>query len=213
MRLKGLRWAGLVGLLTSALLPAVASADTTTYQVRGSSGAVWAVGDQPGTEFIALACSDLVTAIGSTTQPGPRITFSMTRWSLVGTAFVRRQWYGDVPLKAETLKLGADLAQATLEAEVLGSLEERTVAGVTIRRDVPGRIQIRWTPNGVMGLVTASYIYQTPAYIVTLQTSGQGRTTMTTATVQVEALGGTISVAGFGTLTGTTTGNLIVGTQ
>jgi hypothetical protein len=184
-----------------------------TYAVRGTGGTLWSLGDQPGTELVAFAFSDVAPLGGNTPAPGPRISFSVTRSSLVGTVVVRRQWYGDVSIKPEAFQFASDLTQATLEAEVLGSLEERTLTGVVVRRDVPGRLQIRWTPSSSLGNLTATYIYQTPALRATLLTAGRGSATLTSATASVEALGPPIHVTAFGHFSTLTTGTLVVTLQ
>src|SRR5687767_8613095 len=92
-----------LSLVLSVLATTMSCADPTAYAVRGSGGTVWAIGDQPGTEFVAFTFTDLLPQRTGGPTPGPRITFSLTRWSLEAGGFVRRQWYGDVPFKVESL--------------------------------------------------------------------------------------------------------------
>lgn len=192
-------------------LPAAAQESTASYQVRGPGGAVaWGLGDQPGTDVVVFAFSDLAR-VGEDAAAGPRVTFSVTHWSAVGTAFVRRQWYGDVPIEPRMLTIGPGLTEATLDAEVTGSLETRDSGGSVLRREASGRIQVRWAPSGNLANSTANFIHQTPAYIVTLQAVGGGRMATTIATVTVEALGvGPINLVGLGALLAPTTGILVV---
>jgi hypothetical protein len=209
-----------VTVFTLSVLALVASAvraeaSVANYLVRGPGGAVvWGLGNQPGTEVVAFAFSNLAPVEGNVPPPGPRVTFSVTHWASVGGGFVRRQWYGDAALKPDALKIGADLTETTLVAEVMGTLEERSTSGVTVRRDVPGRLEVRWTPSGDRASITTNFIHQTPPYVVTLQAAGAGRMADTAATVTVEALGsGPIDVVGLGTLLAPTNGTLVIVTQ
>jgi hypothetical protein len=144
------RWGQVLWLFLLLFATTAASADTTVYTVRGPGGAVaWGLGNQPGTEVVVFAFSDLAPVLGSTPAPGPRVTFSVTQFALLGVTFLRRQWYGDVALNPEMLTIGANLTETTLDAEVVGSLEERSGTVATVQRGVPGRLQVRWTPNSV----------------------------------------------------------------
>jgi hypothetical protein len=77
---------------------------------------------------------------------------------------------------------------------------EQSLAGTVVLRDVPGRVQVNWTAFSGVGNTTLSYIYQTPAYAGTVQTTGPGRFAMANATVTVEAMGPPIQAWGFGSL-------------
>jgi hypothetical protein len=200
------------------LLPLLLCATTTawadqkaSYTVRGPAGAaLWGVGEQPGTEALVFAFDNLTPEKGNTPAPGPRVAFSVTQWSLESTGWVRRQWYGDAALPEAALAITPALTEGTLDVTVSGTLEERRESGVLLHREVPGRVQIRWTAQGALGQNATAYNYQTPAYATTLKTTGSGRGALATASVTVDALGGRIELLGLGSLAAVSKGQLTV---
>ncbi len=218
------RWSRslLVSLLALAAIAARAD-QTVNYVVQGQTGtALWGLGNEPGTEVLAFAFSEVATVKPDTTAapdnektppPGPRVVFSVTQWAIVNGEWVRRQWYGDAALPAKALAIAADLGQGTLDATVPGFLEERTQDGATIRRDVPGRLQVQWVASGRPANSSTAYSYQTPAYATTLQTAGTGRAAKATGTITIDGFGGPIGIWGLGGLAGQVHGLLSVTTQ
>jgi hypothetical protein len=207
------------------LAATTARADQTiNYQVTGPIGAaLWGLGDEPGTEVLAFAFTH-VTPIppdnpDATPQkdelppPGPRLTFSVTQWAQVNGSWVRRQWYGDAPLTDKALAIPATLAEGKLDATVNGTLEERSETGVTVRKDVPGRLQVQWLASSNPANTTLAYTYQTPSFATVLQTTGAGRAAKATGTLTVEALGDPIQIWGLGSLSAVKNGLLSVAMQ
>jgi hypothetical protein len=200
---------------------------TSSYVVSGPIGAaLWGLGNEPGTQAIAFAFTHVtpvkpqaVAAEAPAVEapeepklppPGPRLAFSVTQWVLIDDEWVRRQWFGDVPLTDKALVIAANLAVGTLDATVPGTLEEHTEDDVVITQNVPGRIQVQWSAFGRLANTTLAYTYQTPSYAATLQTAGSGRMSRAAATVTVEALGEPIEIWGLGTLSAVKTGLLSV---
>jgi hypothetical protein len=139
------------------------------------------------------------------------LTFSVTQWSFETTGWVRRQWFGNAPLEPETLKISSDLGGATVEATVMGALEERSEAGASVYRDVPGKVQIEWgSAYGGVGNSSLAYIYQTPSWTAKLQSQGSGRAASASMTVTVDALGEPMTFWGFGSLSAVTEGSLAI---
>lgn len=208
------RWVCAFVMPVLALAAGAASADpvTSDYNVKGSMAAAWGIGDRLGTEAILFAFSELENKQSVTPATGPRLTFSVTQWSFGSTGYVRRQWFGDAPLADEAMKIGAGLADATVETTVNGTLEERGETGVTLYRDVPGKVQIKWGASayGGVGNTTLAYIYQTPAYTAKLQSQGAGRSATIAMTVAVDALGDPMTFWGFGSLSAVKTGSLAI---
>lgn len=207
------QWVRLLVLSVLALTLGVAHADptTTSYVVKGPMGAaLWGLGDRPGTEALVFAFDELAPEKGEAPAPGPRVTFSVSQWELGYTGWVRRQWFGDVALETEAFKVGAELTDGVLEATVMGTLEERSQTGASLYREVPGKLQIRWTGRSNIGNSTLAYVYQTPAYTATLKSQGMGRAATATATLTVDALGGSIGFWGFGSLFNVSSGSLAV---
>src|SRR5829696_3326660 len=92
----GKRVYGWVLLVLLAAAPA-ARAEQATYSLRGLGGAAfWGLGEQMGTEAIALAFSEATPEKGESRVPGPRLVFSVTQWTLDENAnWVQRQWHGN----------------------------------------------------------------------------------------------------------------------
>jgi hypothetical protein len=212
---KHMRRAYVLFLPVLALAVTAAHADPTArYGLGGATGAaMWGLGDQLGTEAVLFAFSQAAPAAADSPAAGPRIAFSVTRWQWDDKGWVRRQWYGDSTFPLEALAINPDLGEGTLDVTLMGSLEERSAAGVSVRRDVPGHVQVRWVANGSRAGMTTSYIYQTPPYNTTLQTAGEGRGATTEASVTVEALGEPIHLWGFGSLSAVTSGTMDVTLQ
>lgn len=206
-------WLLIFSLLCLLVVPA--SAQTfTTYSIRGPGGAgVWGLGAESGTELVAFAFSELAPTRGGEPPPGPRVVFSLTRWKIVGNVLKRFQWYGDAPLDVKALTVATTLAEAKLDAEVTGTLEERDAFGVVVRRDVPGRLQVNWSATGALAITTLAVNNQASPFAVQLQAVGQGRTAQATATATVEGLGERIQTLGLGTILSPTSGTLTVGMQ
>jgi hypothetical protein len=207
------------------LAATAARADQTiTYQVTGPIGAaLWGLGDEPGTEVLAFAFTH-VTPIKPDTPdaaaqqdalppPGPRLAFSVTQWVPVDDSWVRRQWYGDAALTDKALVIPTTLAEGKLDVTVMGTLEERSESGVSVRRDVPGRLQVQWLASSNPANTTLAYTYQTPSFATVLQTTGAGRAARATGTLTVEALGDPIEIWGLGSLSAVKTGLLSVAMQ
>lgn len=201
-----------VGVLLALLAAAPAArAEPSTYVVRGLGGAaLWGLGQQMGTEAVAFAFTEATPQKGDPPAAGPRLVFSVTQWAVVNGAWVRRQWYGDVPLEKETLKIALDLAQGRLETVAEGTLEEQRLDGSILRRSVKGSIAIVWVGSGVIGSTTAALTYQSSAYTAILQTVGSGRQALASAGITVEGMDGTVKVSGLGSLTAVTDGLLQV---
>jgi hypothetical protein len=198
-----------------ALAAAAAHADpAVSYVVRGSAGAaVWKGGSPLGTEVVAFAFTQVAPAKGDTPAPGPRVVFSVTDVTSVNGIAVRRQWYGDAAIKPEWLSIAPDLSGATLDATVPGTLEERSDTGnVSVRRDVPGRLQLSWTALGGLANTTTAYTYQTPSYTAILQTFGPVRASTATATATVYT-GPVVTLTGLGSLSNVTSGLVTVAMQ
>jgi hypothetical protein len=206
------------GWARSLIIPVLALAATAaraeqTYAVRGPTGAaIWAPLFNGGTEAIIFAFTQSAPTVGDKPEPGPRVVFSVTQWSLVNGNPVRRQWFGDAALKPEWLPIQTDLSVGQLDAEVVGILEEQQFDGSILKREVPGRIQIRWDGAGALANNTTQLSYQSPPYTAILQTIGMGRQANATATVTVEALGPPITLVGIGSLTAVTEGLVSVKT-
>ena len=204
-----------------ALTATAARADPAAhYAISGTTGAaLWGLGDEPGTEALAFVFSkaDPLPSDPPATDPlppsGPRLAFSVTQWTLVGADWVRRQWYGDVPLAPQALAIAADLTEGQLDATVMGTLEERGATGAVVQHGVPGRVQVHWFGDSDLANTTLSYTYQTPAYAAIVQTEGPGRFAFADTTVTVDALGGPFPVWGFGSLSTVTNGLLSVTAQ
>jgi len=216
------KWSRSLFLPLLVLIATAAHADpTTVYQVQGQTGAaVWGLGDEPGTEFIAFAFTQVqaVQPINSTAEidaekpadPGPRVVFSVTRWAFTDNGWVRRQWYGDVPLADKVLTIAPDLTGGKLDATINGSVEEISQDGTIVQRDVPGRLQVEWVGGGRIANTTSAFTYQTSTWATTLQTVGSGRSAQATASVTVDALGGKIDLWGLGSIAAVTNGLLSV---
>jgi hypothetical protein len=184
---------------------------TSDYVVKGSMAAAWGIGNRPGTEAILFAFNELAPKTGETPAAGPRLAFSVTQWSLGATGWVRRQWFGDAALEPETFKIAPELGEATVEATVMGALEERSESGASVYRDVPGKVQISWTAGyGGVGNSTLAYIYQTPSYTAKLQSQGTGRSANASITVAIDALGEPMTFWGFGSLSAVKEGSLAI---
>jgi hypothetical protein len=202
-------------LVVAATVPALTTAAVAQisppaqYSVSGTGGAaLWGMGNQPGTQILAFAFTQATPLVNNTpaAPAGPRLTFTVTQWALLGGGWVQRQWYGDVPLDAAALGINPDLGQGVLDATVAGTLIEQSLAGTVVLRNVPGRVQVNWTAFSGVANTTLSYIYQTPAYGATVQTTGPGRFAMASATVTVDAMGLPIQAWGFGSLFSATDG-------
>lgn len=190
------------------------------YKVTGPIGAaLWGLGNEPGTEALAYGFTHVtpvppetsVSQEGTPTElppPGPRLAFSVTRWAYENDQWVRRQWYGDVSLVNKRLAIAGNLSIGNLDATIEGTLVESSAGGVKVFQNVPGRIQVKWTATGRMANTTLAYTYQTPVFAATLQTAGSGRASQATGTISVPALGKSIEIWGFGTLSAVTTGLL-----
>lgn len=186
---------------------------TATYVVRGLGGAaVVGVGERTGTEAVAFAFTEAVAEKGDPPPVGPRLVFSVTWTVLVNGLPLRRQWYGDVPLSPETLAIALDLTKGQLDTEVVGTLEEHRIDGSVLRKEVKGRLEIRWVGSGTVANMTTAFTYQASGYAATLQTVGTGRTALTTGTATVEGMGGPVTFSGPGTLASVTQGLLSVKT-
>jgi hypothetical protein len=204
-----------------ALTVTAARADTAAhYTVGGSTGAaLWGLGDDPGTEALAFAFSAAnplpsdPPAPGPLPPAGPRLAFVVTQWAIEGGNWVQHEWYGDVPLTAQTLAIAADLTDGQLDATVLGTLVENSVTGTVVQQGIPGRVQVHWMGESDLANTTLSYTYQTPDYTAIVQTAGPGRLAMADATVTVDALGAPIPLWGFGSLSALTDGVLSVAMQ
>jgi hypothetical protein len=183
---------------------------TARYEVSGPTGAaLWGLGSEPGAAVLALAFSratpiaqerDTAAERDELPPPGPRLVFSVNRWVRLDGEWVRRQWYGDAPLKPEALTTAADLAGGKLDATVTGTLQESWESEVFEHREVTGRLQVQWSAIGGVAQTTLAYAYQTPAHGVLLQTAGPGRAALVRATVTVEGLGPPLEVEGAGSL-------------
>jgi len=201
------------GMVAILALAASAACAEQTYVVRGPTGAaIWAPLLNGGTEAVIFAFTQSAPAKGEKPEPGPRVVFSVTQWTWENGAAVRRQWFGDAALKPEWLPIQADLSVGLLDAEVMGILEEQQFNGSVLKRDVPGRIQIRWEGAGVLANSTTQFSYQSPPYTAILQTIGIGRPANVSATVTVEGLGPPITLIGIGSLTEVTEGQVSVRT-
>jgi hypothetical protein len=193
-------------LLTLSLLGPLARpaiADTiANYQVRGSGATVfWRL--EQGTEstvVVALAFSDLAPLQGDTPPPGPRILFTVTRLVTEGASVVRRQWYGDAPLKANDLVVSSSLAEARIDVKVMGTLEEQPASGDVTRRVVEGTLRIRWTAKAAPANTTLAINHQATPVSVQLNAVGQARLGEATVTVNVPGLGGRVQETGPGTI-------------
>jgi hypothetical protein len=199
---------------------------TARYLVGGQLGAVvWGIGEDWDSEVLALAFSRATplepepkeeaaaSVAAPLPPPGPRLVFSVTRWTLEGGEWVQRQWFGDAALDPLSLVIAAGVTGGTLDATVPGFLEETRESGDVTRREVEGRIQVSWTAMGRTANTTIAYSYQTPSYGLMLQTAGAGRATKATATLTVAGLGAPIKVNGIGNLSAVTTGLLQVTQQ
>lgn len=216
------KWSRCLILPLMVLTAAAARADQTTrYEVRGPTGAaMWGLSTVPGTQVIAFAFSQVAPLKESTPAgaaqanpptPGPRVTFSVSQMTFVNGEWVRRQWFGDAPLKPESLVIASDLTEGKLDTTVPGTLEEYRMSGAAVvRRDVPGRVQVQWLGSSDLANTTLAYSYQTPSYAAILQTAGTGRMARVTGTVTVEALGAPIEVWGLGSLSAVVGGLLSV---
>jgi hypothetical protein len=201
-------------LVLPLFLLAAAGADaeqTASYRVSGTTGAMlWGLGSEPGTAVLALAFRRAVPLepVPNTAAPppddlpppGPRLVFSVTRRVRMGGAWVRRQWYGDVPLMPDALVAAADLSGGKLDAAVTGTLEESREGELIEHREAPGRLQVQWTAVAGFARTSLAYAFQTPTYGLALQTDGMGRAAWAQATVAVEALGPPLEVEGGGSL-------------
>jgi hypothetical protein len=195
--------------LPGAYRMAVADPVTTVYAIRGpGTTLIWRSGDASNTEVLLFAFSNLAPQQGTTPAPGPRVTFSVTRTTVENGAPVRRQWYGDSVLEAKALAIGGDLGEAVLDANVGGTLVEQRGSGVTVTRDMPGRLQIRWTATGPNASVTTAFVQQASPYAVMLQAVGPGRTAMLTGTLTIAAMGAPLTIAAPGTLVAPSSGLL-----
>jgi hypothetical protein len=184
-----------------ALAATAARADQATYVVRGLAGAAaWGIGDQPGTEAFVFALTQAAPKKGDSPAPGPRVVFSVTQWSVVNDAVVRRQWFGDAPLQPEWLPIRADLTAGGLDATVTGILEEQGLDSGVVRREVPGRIQVTWEATSGIANAANAFTYQTPPVTAVLQLVGAGRVATAVATITVEAMGPPIKISSLGSL-------------
>jgi len=197
-------------LLLSVLALAVSAAwaeQKASYVIRGPAGAaIWGLGEQPGTEAVAFVFTEAEPTRGEKPATGARIAFSVIQWSFTNGMWLRRQWYGDVPLKPEDVLIALDLSEGRLDTTVNGTLEEQRLNGSILRREVPGRVQVRWAPVGGIGTLTEQVNYQTPLYAASLQLVGNGRKAAATATLVVEGLDGPIQITGLGSLSSVTNG-------
>jgi hypothetical protein len=185
--------------------------EAKSYVMKAApAAALWGVGDRPGTEALVFAFKELAPETGELPVPGPRMTFSVTQWDLGATGWVRRQWFGDVPLAPEAFTVSADLGASVLEATVMGTLEERSETGASLYPEVPGKVQIHWTASGGLGNSMLAYIYQTPPYTAQLKSQGQGRAATATATITVDAMGAPMGFWGFGSLSSPSSGSLLL---
>jgi hypothetical protein len=185
-----------------ALAVSAARADQkASYVIRGPAGAaIWGLGEQAGTEAVAFVFTDAEPTRGEKPATGARIAFSVIQWSFTNGVWLRRQWYGDAPLKPEEVLIALDLSEGRLDATVRGTLEEQRLDGSILRREVPGRFQVRWAPFGGIGNLSEQVNYQTPAYAASLQLVGSGRKAAASATLVVEGFDGPIQITGLGTL-------------
>jgi hypothetical protein len=160
------------------------------------------MGNQPGTQVLAMAFTQATPLANSTPAPvpGPRLTFTVSQWALTGSGWVQRQWSADVPLDPPMLAISPDLSQGTLDATVQGTLVQQSFAGTVVQRNVPGRVQVTWTAISGVANTTLAFNYQTPAYSAIVLTAGPGRFAMANATITVDALGAPIQAWGFGNL-------------
>jgi hypothetical protein len=204
----------LLPLLIGIPLAAPADPRSMTYTLRGPGATLaWRSGDAAGTEVLLFAFTDQVAPPGSTPPSGPHVTFSVTTTTQVNGITVRRQWYGDAALKPKALTIGPGLASGKLDARVAGTLQEQNAAGVPVKREVSGRLQVRWTAIGPAATTTTSFVQQTPGYSVTLQSAGSGRTATATATLTVGALGAPLRLTSPGGLLAPSNGLLVVSLQ
>jgi hypothetical protein len=196
------------------LVASAAHADPVRYGIAGTTGAsLWAMGDRPGTEVIAYAFQQATPEQGEEPKPGPRMIFSAAEWQWSLTGFLRRQWYGDAALPAEAFTIGEGLKDGKLNVELKGTLEERSLTGVVVKRDVPGKLEVTWTAGGDPASTTMSYLYQSPGYSTQVQLVGQARTASITGKLSVEGWGDPINLWGFGSLCDITSGTLSVTLQ
>jgi hypothetical protein len=178
-----------------------------SYVIRGPAGAaIWGLGLQPGTEAVAFVFTNAEPTRGEKPATAARIAFSVIQWSFTNGQWLRRQWYGDAPLKPEDLSIALDLSEGRLDTTVTGTLEEQRLNGSILRREVPGRVQVKWTPIGGIATLTEQVNYQTPPYAASLQLAGSGRKAAATATLIVDGLDGPIQITGLGSLSSVTNG-------
>jgi hypothetical protein len=207
-----MRVCGWVLLVLLAAAPA-ARAEQATYSLRGLGGAAfWGLGEQMGTEAIALAFSEATPEKGESRTATPRLVFSVTQWSLEDAGWVRRQWHGNVSLDSGDLSIALDLAKGTLKTSVEGLLEEQRLDGSILRRKSKGVIEIEWLGTGNIAQSSSAFTYQSPATTALLASVGAGRQALATATVTVEGIAGSVKVVGMGQLASLTDGRLSVQT-
>lgn len=207
--------AGVLAAVLFSVLAVPSQAQTSEkYVVRGPVAAiVW--GPDEGAvdvELTLVASGDLAPAQGDAPPAGPRVVFSATRLSALGGTLIRRQWFGSAPLPAGALSISSDLSEATLDAEVDGTLQEVIGSRTPTQRAVKGRIQIRWVANADPANVALSYNNQGALYPLQVAITGTGRRAAATVALTVDGLGGPLQVTGPGTLFSPATGVLSVGT-
>jgi hypothetical protein len=168
------------------------------------------VGEQTGTEAIAFAFAEATPEKGDPPAPGSRLVFSVTQWTPEDGVWVRRQWFGDVPLEKDRLEIALDLTKGTLNATVEGTLEEQRLGGSVLRRKVNGTIEIGWSATGDITQSTSSLTYQSNATTTILQSVGAGRLARATGTVTVDGFGGPVKIVGLGQLASIDEGRLSV---
>jgi hypothetical protein len=205
-------------VLAAVLLSVIAApAPAQTGQslvVRGPVAAIlW--GPDEGAidvELRLIASGDLAPAQGEQPPAGPRMVFSATRLSALGGTLIRRHWFGSAPLPAGALSISSDLSEATLDAEVDGTLQEVIGDRTPTERAVKGRLQVRWVANAAAAEHTIAHNNQSAPYPFQLSIVGQGRRAEATVTLTVDGLGGPLQVTGPGTLLSPATGVLNAGT-
>jgi hypothetical protein len=208
-----------VGLLTLALfgfLVRPLSAQTTAnYLIRGP-GAMLNWGPDQGAvdvEMMAFAFTDMAPLTGDTPPPGPRVVFSATRLSALGSTLIRRQWFVDAPLKPEQLAVSTGLTEVNLQAELTGILEERLSPGSTTRKEAKGTLKIRWVANAGPSNTAVSVNNQGTPVAIQMTAVGDGRLAQATVTVNVEGMGGPIEMTGPGTILSPSAATLKISVQ
>jgi hypothetical protein len=191
-----------------------AHADPVRYGIAGSNSAtLWAMGDRPGTEVIAYVFQKATPEQGEAPKAEPRMIFSATEWQWSFTGFLRRHWYGDAALPAEAFTIGEGMKDGKLSIELKGTMEERSLTGVVVKRDVPGKLEVTWTAGGDPASSTISYSYQSPGYSTQLQMVGEARTATVAGKLSVEGWGEPLNLWGFGSLCAVSSGTLSVTLQ